>query len=47
MLGYKEFGSSRVEEIKEIYKAQGWTAYLNDDEKLKRAYDNSLYVYGI
>ena len=47
MLGYKEFGSSRLEEIKEIYEEQGWTAYLNDDEKLKRAYDNSLYVYGI
>ena len=47
MLEYKEFGSNRLEEIKEIYKEQGWTAYLNDDEKLKRAYDNSLYVYGI
>ncbi len=47
MLECKEFGSSRLEEIKEIYKEQGWTAYLNDDEKLKRAYDNSLYVYGI
>ena len=47
MLECKEFGSSRLEEIKEIYKEQGWTAYLNDDEKLKRAYDKSLYVYGI
>ena len=47
MLEYKEFGSNRLEEIKDIYKEQGWTAYLNDDEKLKRAYDNSLYVYGI
>ena len=47
MLEYKEFGSNRLEEIKEIYEEQGWTAYLNDDEKLTRAYDNSLYVYGI
>lgn len=47
MLEYKKFGSERLEEIKEIYKEQGWTAYLKDDEKLKRAYDNSLYVYGI
>lgn len=47
MLEYKEFGSSRLEEIKEIYNEQGWTAYLNDDEKLMRAYDNSLHVYGI
>ena len=47
LLEYKKFGSERLEEIKEIYKEQGWTAYLKDDEKLKRAYDNSLYVYGI
>lgn len=47
MLEYKQFGSSRLEEIKEIYKEQGWTAYLKDDEKLKRAYDKSLYVYGV
>ena len=47
MLEYKEFDSSRLEEIKEIYKEQGWTAFLNDDKKLMRAYDNSLYVYGI
>ena len=47
MLEYKQFGSERLEEIKDIYKEQGWTAYLKDDEKLKRAYDNSLYVYGI
>lgn len=47
MLEYKQFGSERLEEIKEIYKEQGWTAYLKDDAKLKRAYDNSLYVYGI
>ena len=40
MLEYKEFGSNRLEEIKEIYKEQGWTAYLNDDEKSK-------YTFGI
>lgn len=46
MLEYKQFDSSRLEEIKEIYSEQGWTAYLQDDEKLKRAFDNSLYIYG-
>lgn len=47
MLEYKEFTSSLLEEIKEIYQEQGWTAYLKDDEKLKRAFDKSLYVYGV
>jgi len=47
MLEYRKFGSERLEEIKEIYREQGWSAYLKDDEKLKRAYDNSLYVYGV
>ena len=43
MLDFRQFGSERLEEIKDIYKEQGWTVYLNDDAKLKRAYDSSLY----
>lgn len=35
-----------LDEIKEIYKEQGWTAYLQDDGKLERAFENSLYFYG-
>ena len=46
ILEYKEFDSSLLEEIKEIYREQGWTAYLQDDEKLARAFENSLYFYG-
>lgn len=46
MLQYKEFNSGLLDEIKEIYKEQGWTAYLQDDEKLMRAFKNSLYFYG-
>lgn len=46
MILFKEFGSEEIERVKEIYAAEGWTAYLQDDEKLVRAYDNSLYTLG-
>ncbi|MBQ8278466.1 MAG: GNAT family N-acetyltransferase [Roseburia sp.] len=43
---YKEFDSSLLEEVKEIYRSVYWSAYLKDDEKLKRTFDNSLYMLG-
>lgn len=46
MIQYKEFDSSLIERIKEIYELEGWRAYLNNDEKLIRAFDNSLYLLG-
>lgn len=46
MINYKEFDSSMIEEIKDIYKEESWNAYLKDDEKLIRAFDNSLYTMG-
>lgn len=46
MIAFKEFGSELIERVKEIYASEGWTAYLHDDEKLIRAYDNSLYTLG-
>ncbi|CEK30784.1 acetyltransferase [[Clostridium] sordellii] len=46
MINYKEFDSSMIEEIKDIYKEESWNAYLKDDEKLIRAFDNSLYIMG-
>ncbi|TAN67259.1 N-acetyltransferase [Paraclostridium sordellii 8483] len=45
-MNYKEFDSSMIEEIKDIYKEESWNAYLKDDEKLIRAFDNSLYIMG-
>ncbi|MVO72132.1 GNAT family N-acetyltransferase [Paeniclostridium sordellii] len=45
-MNYKEFDSSMIEEIKDIYKKESWNAYLRDDEKLIRAFDNSLYIMG-
>lgn len=46
MISFQKFGSELIERVKEIYAAEGWTAYLQDDEKLVRAYDNSLYTLG-
>ncbi len=43
---YKRFGAERIEEVKAIYAREGWQAYLGDDEKLARAFDNSLYILG-
>ena len=44
---YKEFGAEELERIKDIYRGEGWTAYLQDDEALCRAYENSLYCLGV
>jgi len=46
MIKYNEFNSSMIESIKEIYRKESWNAYLKDDEKLIRAFDNSLYTLG-
>lgn len=46
MIDYKEFGSEYLEQIKSIYEAEQWCAYLRDDDKLKRAFDKSLYLLG-
>ncbi len=47
MIHFKEIGSELLENIKDLYRGEGWTAYLNDDIRLKRAFDNSLYVLGV
>lgn len=46
MITYKEFGTEQLEIVKEIYRKEEWFAYLKDDEKLKKAYENSLYCLG-
>ena len=46
MINYKEFDSKLIEEVKDIYRKESWNAYLKDDEKLIRAFDNSLYILG-
>ena len=46
MVTYKEFNADLIERVKEIYTAEGWTAYLKNNEKLVRAFQNSLYILG-
>lgn len=46
MIKYNEVNSPMIESIKEIYRKESWNAYLKDDEKLIRAFDNSLYTLG-
>ena len=46
MIEYKEFGLEEFEKIKEIYEKEGWSAYLRDDEALKRAFTGSMYCLG-
>ena len=42
---FKEFDYNQYfEEIKGIFKSANWSAYLKDDEKLKRSFKNSIYL---
>ena len=43
---YKEIDSTHIEEIKAIYQRAGWSAYLGDDGKLIKAFDQSLVTIG-
>lgn len=45
-INYYETKENDFEHIKEIYASENWRAYLQDDEKLKRAFTNSLFSYG-
>lgn len=40
------FGCERMAEVMQIYEQAGWRAYLTDDEKLRRAFQSSLYLLG-
>lgn len=47
MINYKEFNFlDYAETIKAIYEKEEWYAYLGNDEKLKHAFENSLYRMG-
>lgn len=43
---YRIFGTERMSEVLEIFGEAGWRAYLGDDDKLKRALENSPYLLG-
>nr|WP_308508968.1 GNAT family N-acetyltransferase [uncultured Stomatobaculum sp.] len=46
MRTYREFGAECLAEVQEIYAACGWTSYLGDEEKLRRALGRSLFLLG-
>lgn len=46
MISYKEFSIERLEEVKRLFTEEEWFAYLNDDEKLIRAFQQSCYLLG-
>ncbi len=47
MITYNEISSQNIDRIKEIYLNENWKAYLKDDSKLIKAFDNSLYILGV
>lgn len=47
MISYREFSyDAHTDEIIHIYADNGWSAYLKDDAKLKRAFDRSIFRLG-
>ena len=46
MIEYNKLTSESLEAIKKLYRQHGWLAYLQDDAKLARAFDQSLYTLG-
>ncbi len=47
MIHFKEISFELLEDIKTLYRREGWSAYLDDDARLKRAFDNSLFTLGV
>ena len=46
MITYRPLDREYMENVKELYAALGWTAYLVDDPRLYRAWEASLYALG-
>ncbi len=46
MMEHRQLTSQSLEAIKNLYQQHGWLAYLQDDAKLVRAFDSSLYTLG-
>jgi len=46
MIKYKQVSAALLKDIKTLYEQHGWLAYLQDDAKLKRAFESSLYMFG-
>lgn len=46
MITYKEFDVTEMADVIAIYENAGWVAYLQDEDKLFSAFENSLYLFG-
>lgn len=47
MFAYKKFDYNLYfDEVRSLYQSVGWIAYINDEVKLKRTFNNSLYILG-
>lgn len=46
MIEYFEFGSERLDEVIKIYEECEWKSYLGKNDRLKKAFDNSLFILG-
>ena len=42
----REYIEFKEEEVLSLYQSVGWTIYASDPEKLRRAFENSLYILG-
>ena len=43
---YREFCTEYMDQVRAIYEEEQWSAYLNDDARLERAFAQSLYILG-
>ena len=46
MTEYRRLNMNDMQSVKRLYEEAGWTAYLLDDGKLNRAWENSLFTLG-
>lgn len=46
MTEYRHLNLNDMESVKRLYNEAGWTAYLNDDGRLNRAWEKSLFTLG-
>ena len=46
MITYRELTEANMADVKRLYEACGWSAYLHDEARLLRAWDRSLYALG-
>ena len=46
MICYKSFGAELLPQVRTLYEKEGWRAYLHNDDMLRAAFEDSLWIYG-